>query len=118
MINVKVPKILSHQSHSKMNGRGHRWTTKEYKQYQNIIGMQLAKLPKIESKEPVKVELIFNCNDRRVGDIDNITKPVLDTLQKKGKLYDDRYIEKLKVSKTFGHKECSIDIRIERLKNE
>lgn len=50
-----------------------------------------------------------------VGDLDNITKPILDTLQRNNKIYDDRYITKLNLSKSFGHKNNSIEIEIKEV---
>ena len=71
----------------------------------------------ITDKRDLAVTLTFNCKNRTVGDIDNITKPILDTLQRNKKIFDDRYITKLKVLKTFGNKENTIEILVEERGN-
>ena len=111
-VNVKVPKILSYQTLVVKNGN-RSYKTKTYKDYQNIISLQLNRLPTIEHKEPLTVFIRFNCINKTVGDLDNITKPILDTLEDNDKLYNDRYITSLQLEKTFGHKENSIDIQIQ-----
>lgn len=88
---------------------------KEYKEYHHIISLQIAKLKKIEHKKDLEVTIHFNCKNRVVGDLDNITKPILDTLQRNNKIYDDRYITKLNLSKSFGHKNNSIEIEIKEV---
>ena len=110
-VNVKVPKILSYQTLVYKNGVK-SFKKQAYKDYQLIISLQLRKLPTIEHKEPLTVFIRFNCTKKSVGDLDNITKPILDILEINDKIYNDRYITSLHLEKTFGHKENSIDIEI------
>ena len=112
-VNVKVPKIIPHQQMVRVTKTGRIYTKPEYAQYKKLISLQLGKLPTIEHTNELHVKLRFNCINKRVGDIDNITKPILDTLQGAKKIKDDRYITSLQLEKTFGHKENSIDIQIQ-----
>ncbi len=47
-----------------------------------------------------------------VGDIDNITKPILDILQVNGNIKNDKQIVELNLKKQFGAKENSIELEI------
>lgn len=110
-VTVKVDKIRSYQTLVYKNGN-RTFKTSEYNAYERMIGFQINKLKDIRTKDQIKVKLHFKCKNRVVGDLDNITKPILDILQRHQKIYDDRYIVELHLSKTFGHKENEIEIEI------
>ena len=111
MVKVSVNKIWSYQT--LVYKRGNRsFRKKEYLSYIAEMTPQLHNLPAIEHKLDLVVSIHFNCKNRTVGDLDNITKPILDTLQSANKIYDDRYITSLVLSKSFGHNENSIEIDI------
>lgn len=110
-VEIKVPKILSYQTLVYKNGK-RTHTLDVYKEYKRLIGFQTAKLPMISDKRELYIKVTFKSHDKRIGDIDNIVKPILDTLQKYGKIYDDRYVTKLDLEKKFGYKESSIEIEI------
>ena len=111
LVKVSVNKIWSYQTLVSQTRYG-RYRKKEYLSYIAEMTPQLHKLPSIEHKRDLVVSIHFNCKNRTVGDLDNITKPILDTLQSANKIYDDRYITSLVLSKSFGHKENSIEIEI------
>lgn len=85
---------------------------KEYKDYQEEIKYQLVGLPRIEDLKELEVTIHFKCKNKVVGDLDNITKPILDILQLNGNIKNDKQITKLNLSKTFGYKENSFEIEI------
>jgi Holliday junction resolvase RusA-like endonuclease len=62
------------------------------------------------------VAIKFHSNTRAIGDLDNITKPILDILQSSGIISNDRYIIKLELSKVFGSKENIIEIDVSEYK--
>ena len=101
-ITVKVDKILSYQTLTYKNGRN-SFRKPQYKAYIQEISLQIGNLTPIRKCAPISLKLTFNCKNKTVGDIDNITKPIQDILQLCGKINDDKYIYKLEVSKTFGH---------------
>lgn len=76
---------------------------------------QLVGLPRIEDLRELKVSIHFKCKNKVVGDLDNITKPILDILQLNGNIQNDKQITKLNLSKTFGNKENSIEIEIKEI---
>lgn len=76
---------------------------------------QLIGLPKIKDLRDIEVLINFKCKNKIVGDLDNITKPILDILQLNGNIRNDKQITKLNLSKTFGNKENSIEIEIKEI---
>lgn len=114
-VKVEVTKIWSYQTIVYKNG-ARTFPKKVYKEYVDEMLPQLHKLPTMERKKDLVVCIHFNCKNRTVGDLDNITKPILDTLQKSGKIGDDRYITSLKLSKSFGHESNSIEISLKENK--
>lgn len=112
-IEIPLIKIYSYQTLVYKNGRN-TYKKEIYHAYQKEIGMYLGKLQKIKTNDPISVKLHFKCKNKTVGDLDNITKPVLDTLQAYGAIKDDRYIVELVLTKTFNHESNSLVIEIER----
>lgn len=108
---IKVDKIRSYQTLTYKNGRN-SFRTKEYKEYIKEIRYQLIGLPKITDLRDLKVKLTFNCKNKVVGDIDNITKPIMDILQMNGNIKNDKQIVELNLKKQFGAKENSIELEI------
>jgi Holliday junction resolvase RusA-like endonuclease len=88
---------------------------KEYKDYQNEIRLQLLKLPRIKDLRDIKVSLHFKCKNKVVGDLDNITKPILDILQRNGYIVNDKQITELNLKKSFGYNENTIEIEINEI---
>ena len=117
MQEVKVNKIYSYQSLVYKNGNK-TFTKKVYNDYKKEIIYQLTKLPKIKDNSELKVSIHFKCKNKVVGDLDNITKPILDILQQNGNIKNDRQIVELNLKKSFGHKENSIIINIEKIKGD
>jgi len=69
------------------------YTTAEYKHYKTILSM-LCKKVKIDPP----YQIIINAGTGK--DIDNIIKPILDVLQSKGVLKNDKHVRSLLVYKT------------------
>lgn len=108
---VKVDKIRSYQTLVYKNGKN-SYQTKVYKEYQKEIRYQLIGLSMINDLRDLKVNITFNCKNKVVGDIDNITKPILDILQMNGNIKNDKQIVELNLKKEFGAKENSIELEI------
>ena len=84
---VKVDRIRSYQT--MVYKRGHKsFRKQEYKDYINEIALQLGKLKSIEGKYALK--LTFISRHARVGDIDNLVKPISDILEMTKKVKNDR----------------------------
>ena len=88
---------------------------KEYKDYQEEIRLQLLKLPRIKDLRDIKVSLHFKCKNKVVGDLDNISKPILDILQANDYIKNDKQITELSLKKSFGYKENTIEIEINEI---
>ena len=92
--------------------QGRRYKTKKYDKF---IQDMLLVMPK---EEPIggllKVELIFGVRSLFRGDVDNLIKPVLDCIVKRGWIADDRYIMKVTAAKVKQKKE-SISIFIKNI---
>lgn len=111
MVEIKVNKIRSYQT--LVYKRGYNsFQTEEYKNYQEEIRLQLLKLNRIKDLRDIKVSLHFKSKNKVVGDLDNITKPILDILQKYEYIKNDKQIIELNLKKSFNHKENSIIIEI------
>lgn len=107
---VKVNRIRSYQTLVYKNGnRTHR--TQEYKSYIQEVGLQLGRLKAVKGKFEVKI--IFYSNDARVGDLDNITKPIMDILQMRGKIKNDRLCEHMFLRKIIDKSLKLSEIHIE-----
>ena len=114
MKEIIVDKIRSYQTLVFKNGY-RSFQKKEYKDYQKEIIYQLAGLTKIEDNRELEITINFKCKNKIVGDLDNITKPILDILQMNGNIKNDKQVVKLNLTKTFGHKENSIEIEIKEI---
>ena len=114
MIEIKVDKIRSYQTLVYKRGRN-SFQKKEYKDYQNEIRLQLLKLPRIKDLRDIKVSLHFKCKNKVVGDLDNISKPILDILQANDYIKNDKQITELSLKKSFGYKENTIEIEISEI---
>lgn len=114
MIEVKVDKIRSYQTLVYKNGNN-TFQKKEYKDYQQEIRMQLLKLPRIKDLRDISVSLHFKCKNKVVGDLDNITKPILDILQRNSYIINDKQITELNLKKSFSYKKNTIEIEIKEV---
>ena len=103
---IKVNKIYSYQTLVYKNG-SRTFRKKKYNEYIKEIGEQL---DDVLHENDVSIHIIFRCKDKRVGDIDNITKPVLDTLQEYGVIKNDKQVIELHLRKIFNAKHNEIDI--------
>ena len=103
---IKVNKIYSYQTLVYKNGN-RTFRKKKYNEYIKEIGEQL---DDVLHEDDVSIHIIFRCKDKRVGDIDNITKPVLDTLQEYGVIKNDKQVIELHLRKIFNAKHNEIDI--------
>ncbi len=113
-VEVKVGKIRSYQTLVYKNGK-YTYRTKAYTDYQKEIRSQLIGVPKITDLIDLKVSIIFKCKNKVVGDIDNITKPILDILQLNGNIKNDKQIVELNLKKEFGYSENVIEIEIKEV---
>lgn len=111
---IKVNKIMSYQTLVYKNGKS-SFRNKTYKTYIQEIGYQIRNLKRFDDNKDLHVRIHFKCKNRVVGDIDNITKPILDILQIYDVIKDDRKIVRLDLTKTFGHNENYIDLVIEEI---
>lgn len=111
---IKVDKIRSYQTLVNKRGYG-SYRTQEYKTYIQEIGYQIRNLKPIESDKSLRIQIHFKCKNKVVGDLDNITKPILDILQIHNIIKDDRKVVELNLKKTFGHNENYIDLEIKEL---
>lgn len=114
MITIKVDKIRSYQTLVYKNGN-RTFTKKEYKDYEQEIRLQLMMLPRIRENVPISLKIHFKCKNKVVGDLDNITKPILDILQRNGYIVNDKQITELELKKSFGYKENTIEIEINKI---
>lgn len=112
---IPVHKIYSYQTLVYKNGKN-TYKKQVYKDYQKELALYMNRLPKYTGDLEVKIK--FHCKNRTVGDLDNITKPILDTLQACGVIKDDRYILHLSLTKTFGSKANMVEIEINEIKGE
>ena len=81
--------------------QGKRFKTKEYKVFENAMLMLLPPV-KIDFKGHLKIDVVFGYSSR-ASDIDNGLKPLLDCLQKKYGINDNRIYE-LNVKKEITDK--------------
>lgn len=109
MMKIKVNKIYSYQTLVYKNG-SRTFRKKKYNEYIKEIGEQL---DDVSHEDDVSIHIIFKCKDKRVGDIDNITKPILDTLQEYGVINNDKQVIELHLRKVFNAKQNEIDILIQ-----
>lgn len=111
---IEVDKIRSYQSLTYKNGR-YSYQTKEYKEYQKEIIYQLIGLKKITENKTLIVNIHFRCKNKTVGDLDNITKPILDILQLNQNIQNDRQIVELNLKKSFNYDKNTIEIEIKEI---
>lgn len=109
---IFVEKIRSYQTLVYKNGRN-SFPKKEYTKYKDEIISQLDGFIVIDDNRDLKVTLIFKNKNRVIGDLDNITKPIFDILQKNGNIVNDKQITDLNVKKRFNNEVSSIIIKIE-----
>jgi len=83
--------------------QGRRFRTAYYKKYQRDFYLLLPKQEKIEGD--VAVSLVFYLKHPLKSDLDNYVKPVLDILQQRGYISNDRYIWDLRIRKRQSNKE-------------
>ena len=105
---IQVNKIYSYQTLVYKNGN-RTFRKAKYKKYSDEIRSQL---DDTTYDGDLSVSIEFRCVNRVVGDLDNITKPILDILQKHGTIKNDKYITKIELSKSFGHMSNEIVIDI------
>jgi Holliday junction resolvase RusA-like endonuclease len=113
-VEVKVDKIRSYQTLVYKNGN-HSFPKKEYKDYEQEIRLQLMMLPRIRELVDTSLKIHFKCKNKVVGDLDNITKPLMDILQRNGYIVNDKQITELELKKSFGYKENTIEIEINKI---
>lgn len=106
---IKVDKIRSYQT--LVYKRGYKsFRTKEYKDYIKEISSQLDLEP--TDSEEIRISIHFKNKNKVLGDLDNITKPLLDILQMNKIIKDDRYIVELNLKKSYGNEENTIELEI------
>jgi Holliday junction resolvase RusA-like endonuclease len=111
MQEIRVEKIFSYQTLVYKNGN-RTFRKKRYLDYIKEIGYQLDKTKYVGQ---VAVNITFHCKNKVIGDLDNITKPILDTLQEYGLIENDKNILELNLKKVFGSKENIISIEISQI---
>jgi len=106
---VKVNKIRSYQTLVYKNG--HRtFRKKDYTLYSKEVKSQI-QTDETYDKD-IEINIHFMSNTRTLGDLDNITKPILDILQDMGVIKNDRNVTKMTLEKSFNSKENIIQIEI------
>ena len=113
MITIKVEKIKSYQVCVFKNGYK-SFRTKEYKDYIKEITPQISGLKRFTEGD-LKATVHYKCKNRVVGDLENITKILIDILEEYGIFKNDKQITEMNLKKTFGYDENTIDIEIEKL---
>lgn len=111
---IEVDKIRSYQTLVYKNGRN-SYQKKEYKEYQKEIRYQLIGMAQIDDLRELQIDLTFNCINKTVGDLDNITKPILDILQLNGNIKNDKQITVLNLKKKYGSEKNIIEIEIKEV---
>jgi Holliday junction resolvase RusA-like endonuclease len=106
---IKVDKIRSYQTLVYKNGY-RTFRKKDYTLYSDKIKNQI-QTDETYDKD-IEVSIQFMSNTRTLGDLDNITKPILDILQDMGIIKNDRNITKMILEKSFNSKENIIQIEI------
>src|SRR3990167_2241316 len=95
--------------------QGKRFKTKEYEKYELDLSRLLKKQEIIFG--PVRVRLRFHLKELYRGDLDNLIKPLMDILVKKGYLEDDRKVLKYELEKVKAKTvDEYIEIVIEKIK--
>jgi Holliday junction resolvase RusA-like endonuclease len=82
--------------------QGRRYKTEEYDEYIKDCLRLLPKRPII--KGFISVNLSFYLKNANRCDLDNLIKPLLDILKKRGYFQDDRYIQKIEAQKVKSDK--------------
>jgi crossover junction endodeoxyribonuclease RusA len=106
------PTLNSNVRHS--NGR--HYATREYKAFQTIVWgcyYLTPERPKFGSA-PIKLTIHASPKDRRKRDLDNVIKPVLDSLTKAGVWDDDSQVADLRILRVIG-KPGVVNVFIEEL---
>lgn len=86
--------------------QGRRFKTKEFKKWQEAVIYSLPYLDEFaEKKTDLGVRITAYLKSPTVRDIDNLVKPILDCIVKRGVIKDDRYINYLEVIKKKNKKE-------------
>lgn len=103
-IKIEIPKILSYQTLVFKNGKNTFKKTK-YKEYELMIKNQLYSQKKyinidFTKKYNLYVKIIFLARSKKIGDLDNISKPILDILEDVF-VFNDRNIVDLHIKKSF-----------------
>jgi Holliday junction resolvase RusA-like endonuclease len=76
-------------------GRHHK--TQEYSDYEELVYFLLPGHEMV--KGWVSVEISYGCKNYKMLDVDNLCKPLLDIIVKRGLIEDDRKIRELKIVK-------------------
>lgn len=105
---VYVDKIKSYQTLVYKNGQ-RTFKRKAYTEYIDEIKSQL-EVNEFYTDD-VEVRIDFHSHTKAIGDLDNITKPILDILQGTV-IANDRQVVKLVLTKNFGVHDSRIDIKI------
>ena len=93
--------------------QGRRFKTPDYVSYEREILYMLPK-PETTIKGNVRVQFSFFLKNNKKSDVDNLIKPLLDILTKKGYFEDDRQITELLAYK-FREKNDRVNIEITEL---
>lgn len=110
-IKIEVDKIWSYQTLVFKNGKN-TYRKQVYKDYiKEMYYKGMNRLEKLESRS-IGLKITFYCKTRTVGDLDNIAKPVMDTLEHYGIIENDRYVTELILKKVYGSKQNIIEIEI------
>lgn len=81
----------------------------------NVLADALAARSAVHFTGPVGVELVLHPPDRRVRDIDNVIKPLLDALTFAGVFEDDRQVKRLVVVEGCPTKGGAVEVAVRPL---
>ena len=91
--------------------QGRRFKSKDYTAYEKLLLAILPRKPKICGR--VSVSILFHLKNDKRTDIDNLCKPLLDIIVKRGYIEDDRLIYRLTLSKKKAERD-KIELEIEK----
>ena len=87
------------------------YTPKATRDYEELIGWYATRLPRYEGF--VSLNVTFFCSpQRKMPDIDNLIKALLDGLQKGGAIVDDVQVSEINACRMLEHLKPRVELRI------
>jgi len=108
-----IGRVISKKNHKV--GRGFFATSKRYKEFENDALMQLNAYRE-RYVGAIGIYLTFEMKGRLDTDLDNMVTSIIDVLQKKGIIDNDKNIKMITAVKQSGYKDWQTHITIKELK--